>query len=142
MDSICASLGYNYSEHSMAVTTLIFLLAGYCEGMMDWLQFRLTPSHDMWRSMFWNPQYSWRNKWKNLDPSQGEAFWQSSRLLVGLTDGWHLMKLLRNLCIFLGLLHIAICDITLFEAILTVVLCRVFYGVGFSTTFSWIHKIK
>lgn len=141
MDGIYTTVGYNYSEYSMAVTTIIFLFAGYFEGGMDWLQFRLTPLHEMYKSMFWNPMYSWRNKWKNLDPSQGEAFWQSSRLLVCLTDGWHLLKMLRNLCIFVGLLHIAICDITIFEAILTVIMCRIFYGLGFSTTFSWIHKI-
>lgn len=142
MDGLHISLGYNHSERDMAVASMIlFLTAGLSEGLMDWLQFRLNPTHKMWRSMFWNAQYSWRNKWRNGDPMQGERFWQSSRLFVFVTDGWHLMKFVRNLTVMLGVLHIAICNVTLFEAILIVIICRLFYGLGFSLSYNWLHKV-
>ena len=46
---------------------------------------------------WWNPNESWRNKWKNGDPSQGEKFPLSSTALVWTTDAYHLMRTGRNL---------------------------------------------
>lgn len=40
---------------------------------------------------YWNPNTSWRNKWKNGDPRQGERFPLSSTALVATTDGWHML---------------------------------------------------
>ena len=31
---------------------------------------------------FWNPNISWKNKYKNMDPKQGPAFWGSTALLI------------------------------------------------------------
>jgi hypothetical protein len=39
---------------------------------------------------------SWRNKWKNGYPADGERFWGSSTIFVWLTDGWHLFDFLRD----------------------------------------------
>jgi hypothetical protein len=72
---------------------------------------------------------------------QGEAFWQSSRLFVFMTDGWHLMKFARNVFMYLGILHIAICNNGIFDAIMIVILCRLTYGIGFAVSFNWIHKL-
>lgn len=141
MDGVCASLGNNYSKHSMAVATLMFFIAGLAEGLMDWLQFRMNPSHDTWGSMFWNAQYSWRNKWKNGDPRQGEKFFLSSTLFVFMTDGWHMMKFVRNLFIFTGLLVAAVCEASILSCVITVVLSRLTYGLGFAVTFNWVHKL-
>ncbi len=47
---------------------------------------------------FWDNTISWRNKWKNRDPNQGEAFPFSSRFLVTFCDGWHVVK-------FIWLMH-------------------------------------
>lgn len=41
---------------------------------------------------FWNPAVSWRNKFKNGQPSQGEAFWGSTDLFVAFTDGHHFLR--------------------------------------------------
>lgn len=46
---------------------------------------------------FWNPAYSWKNKWKNGDPSQGEKFFGSTGILVATTDGTHLWGSVRNI---------------------------------------------
>ena len=41
---------------------------------------------------FWNPEISWKNKWKDGDPKNGEAFPFSSGIMVWVTDAWHLFK--------------------------------------------------
>ncbi len=127
----------------MMVALLLFI-SGLAEGMMDWLQFRLqmSPAHRMYKNNFWNPARSWMNKWKFNEERLviGEKFFLSSTLFVGFTDGWHLMKLVRNLFMFSGILLIAICDMTVSEAIVNVILSRITFGVGFSLSFSWIHK--
>lgn len=50
-------------------------------------------------NQFWDNSVAWRNKWKNLDPSQGEAFWGSSHMFVIFMDGWHVAK-------FMWLMHL------------------------------------
>lgn len=42
---------------------------------------------------FWS-QSSWRNKYKNGDPKQGERFWGSTTVFVMFTDAWHLFTFL------------------------------------------------
>lgn len=126
----------------MAIEAIAMIfLSGISEGIMDWIQFRLNAGHHLYSSMFWNPKYSWRNKWKNGDPRQGERFWQSSRLFVFVTDGWHLMKMSRNLLLFVGMFHIATYDLSLLAALILIVVCRLMYGLGFSIAYNWFHKI-
>ena len=55
------------------------------------------------RSWF-DPRVSWKNKWKNGDRTQGEAFPLSSTALVPLTDAWHCFKSLTIAFIFLAVL--------------------------------------
>jgi len=48
---------------------------------------------------FWDPSISWRNKYENGDPLQGEAFPGSSTIFVAATDGYHATVAGRNLMI-------------------------------------------
>ena len=48
---------------------------------------------------FWNPDISWRNKYLNGDPAQGEKYPGSSTIFAGFTDGYHSTILTRNLFI-------------------------------------------
>ena len=75
-----------------------FVLMGISEAVMDTLQFHFFKSifSNFKKQLFWDPVVSWRNKYKNGDPDQGPKFPFSTTLLVGLTDGWHFFKLLRN----------------------------------------------
>jgi hypothetical protein len=58
---------------------------------MDTLVFSF-PSSKFKNLHAWNPVVSWRNKWKNGDPRQGERFLGSSTVFVFLTDAWHLSQ--------------------------------------------------
>ena len=53
-------------------------------------------------SDWWNPQKSWKFKWKNGDPKQGEKFWLSSTWLVWTTDAWHLFKSLMEMSLLVA----------------------------------------
>ena len=53
---------------------------------------------------FWDMQNSWRNKWKNGDVSQGEAFLFSSTAFVWTTDAWHLVQFFMIKFIFIAVL--------------------------------------
>lgn len=75
-------------------------LAGAMNGIMDTISFHYSssifPQGDEKLlgadELFWNPSLSWRNKYKNGDPAQGEKFLLSTGALVLFTDAWHLAK--------------------------------------------------
>jgi len=46
---------------------------------------------------FWNPSESWRNKWKNGDPDQGEAFPLSSTAGARFTDAYHALPVAEGI---------------------------------------------
>ena len=58
---------------------------------------------------FWDAKKSAKNKWKNGDSQQGERFFLSSTALVWTTDGYHLMRMMRN-CTMIASLTINIGD--------------------------------
>ena len=77
----------------LAIALLFWLLAAFCKGIMDTLQFHYYSSSFADRDpLFWNPKESWKNKYKNGDPDQGPKFLFSTTWLVFLTDAWHLFQ--------------------------------------------------
>jgi len=71
----------------------LYIIAAVCIVVMDTLQFHYKDSiFKDFNPKWWNPKISWRNKYKNGDPEQGEAFYGSTTILVGLTDAWHMSK--------------------------------------------------
>jgi hypothetical protein len=113
---------------------LLFILAGVCEAVMDTLQFHYDISifKKLKNQLFWNPQFSWKNKYKNNDPLKGEKFFLSKSLLVGLTDAWHFFKLLRTLFIFTGIYFLLIPCGLKSECLLFVIIARVLFGLSFT----------
>lgn len=45
---------------------------------------------------FWNPELSWKNKYKNGDPAQGPRFYGSTSALVFTTDAYHALRTSKN----------------------------------------------
>ena len=93
---------------SLVLFTLLMLMcAATLNAVMDTLQFHYDRSvfapmkaHRPWL----DPRVSWRNKWRDGDPKQGEAFPLSSTSLVGLTDAWHCAKSLWIACMLLAII--------------------------------------
>lgn len=78
---------------------LSLFVAAFLKSQMDLITHKYDqsiPSRYGWNYLFWNPLYSWRNKWKSGTPQSGEAFWGSSTFFVFLTDGWHLTQFVFN----------------------------------------------
>lgn len=121
----------------MYIGFFLFLLAGMFEAVMDKLQFHyyLSIFKNFKNQLFWNPNISWRNKYKDGNPAEGEKFFLSKTLLVGFTDAWHLFKLLRTLSIFAGIYFLFIPCVTKMECLIFVVIARVLFGLSFTLFF-------
>lgn len=84
------------------LSIFLIILSGICKAIVD------TISHHYDESIFsklnpfyWNPDISWKNKYKNKESGK-ESFFLSKTLLVSLTDAWHLFGLLERIFIFLS----------------------------------------
>lgn len=85
--------------------TSCFFFAGAFEGTKDAIDFHYKDFKKVFpnaNDQFCNPDLSWKNKYKNGDPQQGEAFPFSSTLLVSQTDLWHKLNRNRNVCFVVG----------------------------------------
>jgi hypothetical protein len=120
----------------------LILLSGVSESIMDTLQFHydLSIFKKMNNQKFWNPILSWMNKWKNDDPKNGEKFLGSSTIFVGVTDAWHLFKLIHNFTLFLGLFFISIGTFSIFWTAFYFIIARFVFGISFSLVFKYIVK--
>ena len=94
----------------MILTTTLLILSATFKAICDTLQFHFETSifnHNTLNAWFWNPQLSWRNKYKNCEPEQGKKFFGSTTIFVWTTDAWHMFQMLYLNCFFLCLaLHI------------------------------------
>ena len=73
--------------------------SGACDGVAELCKFhyvKLDKAINL-NDDFWNYATSQNNKYRNHDPKQGPAFFGSTTALVGFTDGYHFMRLQRNL---------------------------------------------
>ena len=124
---------------------LIFIaLAGFAEAVMDITQFHFDRSifsnKDKYLNEYWNPQDSWKNKWKNFDPKLGEKFKGSSTLFVFTTDAWHFFKFVRTSLLFIGL-PLLLWNHTEWISLLGLAaLARVVFGITFTLGFDKIFK--
>ena len=106
---------------------LLIALAGISKAVQDKTSFHFERSIFFHKSDFWNPEKSWKFKWKNGDPKQGERFPLSTTLLVSLTDAWHLFGTIRNFSIFLGALLLPMNWISLLGYPLFFITFHIFY---------------
>jgi len=123
---------------------ILTLCSGFCEGVMDKLQFHYHKSIfvNFANARFWDPAYSWTNKYKNGNPMEGERFPFSTTFLVSFTDGWHLFKLLRNVLLFASLPIAGYYANSVLVLMAIIVLYRTAYGAGFWLSYYKILKQK
>lgn len=120
---------------------ILTIFAGLSEAVMDTLQFHFYKSpFAKYNHQYWNPQLSWRNKYKKGDSSLGPKFPGSTTIFVSLTDGWHSFKLLRNLFLFVGLCLIAIPCLNINYIIIYFISARILYGISFQLLFKELGK--
>lgn len=127
----------------IAILLVLVNMSAISEAAMDKLQFHFDKSifSNFKNQKFWDPRISHLNKYKNQDVNQGEAFLYSTTLFVGLTDGWHLMKLLKNLTMFTAVFVSIVLVVNGFlVAFAIVVALRVSYGYVFEQFFDKIFN--
>ena len=113
------------------IAALSVIIAAISKAVRDSL------SHHFERSVFnklnpyfWDPVLSGANKWKDGKEENGEKFFLSSTLLVGVTEGWHVFESLNTFFIFLG---VGLSGYT--YGILGMILARVLYGIAFTISY-------
>jgi len=84
--------------------SLMFLsgvASGYNEVILHhYPQFKRV--HPEANDSYFNPDESWLRKYKNHDPSQGPAFWQSTGSLAAFTDFYHLTGVMDHGALLCG----------------------------------------
>ena len=117
---------------------ILVILASYAEAVMDKINFHFDRSifKDKKNQLFWNPQESWKNKWK--EDLKTEKFTGSSTIFVFTTDAWHLYKFIRNTSLFIGLPLLYFLQFNLglpLDLIISVSISRFLYGIVFTYLF-------
>lgn len=116
------------------------LLAAIAMAAMDKIQHHWSVSIFSQLGPWYNPKESWRLKWKNGDPAQGERFPGSSTVFVFVTDFWHFAKWVMLKAIFAAM-ALALYGVWWQRVVAFVVLHGVF-SVGFEVFFRWVFEKK
>lgn len=110
-------------------------LAGASKGVKDKLQFHFFSSVfvDL-NHTFWNPEISWRRKYKNgIDPTP--RFFGSTTIFVAFTDGWHLFQMLETVFTLLAFTFALHGLPDLYEVLITAIAVVAAKNIMFQVTF-------
>jgi len=114
------------------ISLILVAFSSISEAVMDKINFHFDKSifSDKKNKLFWNPNESWKNKWK--EDLKTEKFLGSSTIFVFTTDAWHLFKFFKNTSLFIGL---PLLYLSGFNIILSIVISRIVYGLIFTLFF-------
>lgn len=87
-------------ENSLSLS--LTFAAGALNGLSEVLQFHYSSFnnvHPNANAQFWNPDLSWKNKYKGNDPTNGEKFYYSTSWLCCTTDGYHAVRMAERFAI-------------------------------------------
>ena len=90
---------------ALIISAILIIASSIAKSVMDTLNFHYDTSifaRSKYRD-FLDPAISWKRKYKNGDPKQGERFWGSSRWFSFVTDGWHLFQCVHLSAFFASL---------------------------------------
>lgn len=114
------------------ISFTLILIAAICKAVSDTLADHY--GHSIFRGSWWDKSTSWRNKWKNGDPANGEAFPGSSTVLVFTTDAWHLFNMVQYTAFFLA--------VVLYQPVFSwwvdFLIGRVAFGLVFELFYKWL----
>ena len=84
------------------IPIIIYCLSGICDAIMDTLShhYNISIFKDK-NQLFWNPLFSWKNKYVDGNPKNGLVKWKIFTIFVTkpvqLTDAWHFLKMIREI---------------------------------------------
>lgn len=119
-------------------------------GFSDRWEGEQSQMKDLFRFKFdwWNIRTGWRNKWKNGNKSEGEAFFGSSTFLSLITDAWHWYQasFLNNFALGYWLLGIAsaffLIEKNIWLPLSAYVFSWVLMRVAFELNYRLLHKLN
>lgn len=83
----------------LAIKSGLMILSGACDATAEVVRINYTYFDAVFpgaNPQFWDAKKSQGNKWKDGNSKNGEKFFLSSTALVWATDGYHLMRTMRN----------------------------------------------
>jgi len=82
------------TEIYLILTGVCLIIAGISNAIMDVLKFKYNDSvFCTLKNQKWWDEFSWRNKYKNRRPEEGERFLGSTTIFVFVTDAWHFFQM-------------------------------------------------
>lgn len=88
----------------MILTCFLLALSGLFKAVSDILQHKYKNSLFVrFNPYFFDPNLSWKNKYKDKDPKNGANFLGSTTVFVFLTDAWHLSNFIKLSCFQLAI---------------------------------------
>ncbi|MFN0275416.1 MAG: hypothetical protein ACKVPJ_06715 [Chitinophagales bacterium] len=132
-------LGFDDGNARQELKTAFAFFAGACDGFSQTLYAHYPVFQEKFptaNEAFWNPAISWKNKYENGDPLQGENFPGSSTVFVFTTDAYHLFRTLNKLnLVTIGGLEFSERK-EWYEYALDMVIYSIVYSAGFHLTYS------
>ena len=92
---------YNFKKQIPSISTMY--AAGFFDGSAETLKFHYSDFRTTFPKAnpnYWNPEISWKNKYKDGNYMMGPRYFGSTTFLVWTTDGYHLMRFSRNTMFF------------------------------------------
>jgi hypothetical protein len=121
------------------ITCVFLILAAIFKAIFDTLQFHYYESIFSKLSQgWWNPEISWKNKWKDGDNTKGEKFFGSSSFLVMFTDAWHFFQHMMLACFMLSI----VCYNNIFNVYIDFLIYYIIFTIIFELFFTYIFIRK
>jgi len=94
------AVGYKFRLREHFAPAVLMFMAGAADGLnqvVSWKYHAFKKVFPGVNNIFWSPQLSYKNKYKNHDPAQGEKFFGSTTFLVWTTDAYHSTRFAEHL---------------------------------------------
>lgn len=128
--------------HRNLVSFPCMIIAGTASGVNESIKFDYASFDKKFNAndQFWNPEISWRNKYKNHNPEQGEAYFLSKSLFVSFTDGYHLTRTIEHTFLVSGIVIRLGSKTKLWEYALDFLANMAVYKLSFTATYELIRR--
>ena len=95
-----AAAGKKFRLKEYIAPAVLMFFAGAADGINQAISYKYYAFKKVFpgvNDVFWSPKVSYRNKYKNHDPAQGQKFFGSTTFLVWTTDAYHSTRFAEHL---------------------------------------------
>lgn len=135
--------GQKFSIKKELPTLLTAYISGVSDGTAETIKWHYSKFNNVFPNSnknYWNPEYSWVNKYKDNDYTKGPKYFGSTTFLVWTTDGYHMTRFVKNTMITTTILLHPREKKKFTSYMLDVLIHTSAYHLGFHTTYETIFK--